>query len=788
MVSRNESDPESADGGESTARLDGEDRDLTAGTTRPPVLGATADVKPGSLPDLACRAELSWSCEASIGRGGLGEVYRARDASLHREVAIKLLHEGASNDDERRRRFEWEAAVTGTLNHPSVVPVYAPCLSRDGRRGFVMRLIEGEDLLTAVRRFHAPESSARSTADAEDAGHSYSLRDLLRHFVAACETVAFAHERGIAHCDLKPQNIRIGKRGETFVVDWGEAIQLDLAARRNLTRTGALPSEKSLTPSGSGRTLLYCPPEDLDTSFGKLIGTPTSDERPHSSTLGDVYSLGVTLYNILTGFDPFRPAALSGAKEAASAEKWIRIAGRIRKGEFPSPRQLDRGVDRDLDGICRKAMALHPLDRYAGPGALAADVRRWLDFEPVEAVPPGVLGRGVRWLRKYPRRALVGATLVLLVTGVSAFAVRGIERQNLLRDHNLSLEREKAWLEAKALAESVSREIEWHWAMLSAEASRSELIRLIASADPNLTDDHGELGEYLQTALDRYPALEDGDPDRRSALNLFHARTGVRLARAPAPESTAEAGSGPTRFHYRSYFHGGDCDECPGSGPDSAATGAEPGARPKVIRGPHVSAALQSTLDQELKVAFSVPVRDSSGQEILAVLAVTKPLQTFTSLREFREGRAASADRSSESLLDATSGARGNRSELSASLIDVRCGFCPGNAELERGSSTFLHHPELRDLLDPNRRDRRLPEIATELAESLRRELHDANAAALDFPGRVVEEYADPFDPGGGERPRLPATGVDAGSLSRREEVRRLVRDRARRALSARSS
>src|SRR5262249_957542 len=147
-----------------------------------------------------------------------GEVFRARDEHLNRDVAIKLIQASRAGSAEGRLRFEREAEVTGRLEHPGIAPVHAAGQCDDGRPYYVMRFIGGEKLGEAIRRYQAADPPIR------DAGErTIAFRDLLNRFVQVCKTIDYAHGRGVLHRDIKPANVMLGPYGETLVVDWGLA-------------------------------------------------------------------------------------------------------------------------------------------------------------------------------------------------------------------------------------------------------------------------------------------------------------------------------------------------------------------------------------------------------------------------------------------------------------------------------------------------------------------------------------------------------------------------------------
>ena len=277
--------------------------------------------------------------------GGLGEVYVAHDEELHREVALKQIKDEHADIQDRRSRFVVEAEITGGLEHPGIVPVYGLGHYDDGRPYYAMRFIQGESLKEAIKRFHQAEEPGR-----DPAARSLELRQLLRRFLDVCNAIQYAHDRGVLHRDLKPGNVMLGPYGETLVVDWGLA---KVVGRPDPT----LPEETLQPASGS---------DVAATVAGVAIGTPAymspEQARGDLDRLGpasDVYSLGATLYHLLTGQAPFQ----STDRTALQAQ--------VIAGEFPPPRQVHAGVPAGMDAICRKAMAREPQDRYAttaGPG------------------------------------------------------------------------------------------------------------------------------------------------------------------------------------------------------------------------------------------------------------------------------------------------------------------------------------------------------------------------------------------------------------------------------------
>jgi serine/threonine protein kinase/Flp pilus assembly protein TadD len=335
-------------------------------------------------------------------RGGLGEVFVARDEELHREVALKEIQGRHADHPESRTRFVLEAEITGGLEHPGIVPVYGLGHYADGRPFYAMRFIRGDSLQQAIEAFHKADVPGRAPGE-----RALSLRQLLGRFVDVCNAIAYAHSRGVLHRDLKPGNIMLGQYGETLVVDWG------LAKAGGGTDPVTVSAEGVLRPTSASGS----PP----TQMGSAIGTP-SFMSPEQATgrldlLGsasDVYSLGATLYCMLTGKVPFE------AKDAAA------LLQRVQKSDFLHPRQVKRNVPAALEAVCLKAMALRPQDRYDSPRTLADDVEHWLADEPVSAWREPLMMRTGRWVRRH--RVLATSTavavLVALVLGTGGLVWR----------------------------------------------------------------------------------------------------------------------------------------------------------------------------------------------------------------------------------------------------------------------------------------------------------------------------------------------------------------------------
>ncbi len=323
-----------------------------------------------------------YELEREIHRGAQGVVYRAVQKSTSRRVALKLLHDHAFGGLLERARFEREMRVLATVQHPNIVAIHDGG-SHDGRVFLVMDYIAGQPL------------------DVYMASQPRSIRETLDVFIAICDAVNAAHVRGIIHRDLKPANVRVDATGRPFVLDFGLAKltgeALDSAAAAASPNSMLRVPKPALTMTGQFLgSLPWSAPEQAE-------GSPTRiDLRT------DVYSLGVLLYQMLTGKFPY---PVAGAMKQVF-ESILHVAP-------TPPRSLRREIDDELETIVLKCLKKEQERRYQIGGELAADLRRYLAGEPIEAKRDSAWYVLKKTLRRYRRRAAVAAAFVLVVFGAA---------------------------------------------------------------------------------------------------------------------------------------------------------------------------------------------------------------------------------------------------------------------------------------------------------------------------------------------------------------------------------
>jgi serine/threonine protein kinase/tetratricopeptide (TPR) repeat protein len=301
-----------------------------------------------------------------VGRGGQGVVFRARQKSLNRIVALKVIGLGQWATKAHLKRFRLEAEAAASLDHPCIVPIYEVG-ERDGQCYFSMKFVEGGQLDEVVK--HTP----------------ISIRQAVELIAKVARTVHYAHEHGILHRDIKPGNILLDRKGEPHLTDFGLArlVETESTVTRTLEVLG--------TPS-------YMAPEQAAGNNPAAAGLTSAT---------DVYGLGAVLYQLLTGHPPFA---------GGTTYETIKL---LLEAEPRPPRLWNPKVDRDLSTICLKCVEKNPQRRYSSALALAEDLERWLKHEPIRARPIGIFGRAKKWLQRNPTAAAVIGLSLALIAAVS---------------------------------------------------------------------------------------------------------------------------------------------------------------------------------------------------------------------------------------------------------------------------------------------------------------------------------------------------------------------------------
>jgi WD40 repeat protein len=338
--------------------------------TVPPRDQATVEV--GSfapaLPDESAPGRVryfgDYEIERELARGGMGVVFRARQVSLNRPVALKMILAGQLADDTDVKRFYTEAEAAANLDHSGIVPIYEVG-QHEGQHYFSMGFVEGQSLSHRLADGLFPPREAA---------------ELIRR---VSEAIEFAHQHGVIHRDLKPANILLDKNGNPRVTDFGLAKKIE--SDSGLTGSGQIMG----TPS-------YMPPEQAGGKRGEV--GPTAD----------VYSLGATLYALVTGRPPFQAATAMDTVIQVLSDEPI------------PPRRLNPSIPPDLETICTKCLEKDPARRYASARALAEELGRFLAGEPIVARPVTARERVLKWARRRPTIAgLIAAVALVSLIGVT---------------------------------------------------------------------------------------------------------------------------------------------------------------------------------------------------------------------------------------------------------------------------------------------------------------------------------------------------------------------------------
>jgi serine/threonine-protein kinase len=451
------------------------------GTTRPDSgdVPITRKKVPASAPVLPERYE----DRGVLARGGYGEVRRVLDRAVERMVAMKLLALEHLDSRNVRARFDHEARVTATLEHPGIIPVHDRGVLADGRPWFTMKEVRGQTFDAVIAAVHT--ASSAGGWGATEGG--WTMRRLVESFARIAETVGYAHSRGIVHRDLKPKNLMVGAFGEVLVMDWG------------IAQTGRLTDTSPQVDVDMPPT-----PSEIETSIGEVFGTlaymspeQARGEVREIGAASDVFSLGLVLFELLCGARAFA---------GPSAVVWARVAD----GRVPTLEPLDDGppIPEELVAVFQRATARLSEERYPTSNELAAAVRQWLDGDARRnraremAAQALALAPEIEELRAEERRTREQATSLAAD----------------LRTFDPVEKKRSAW-RAEDEADRLVREIELK------EAEEVEILRAALQYDETLPEAHERLADLYRSRLaDAEARNAPGDAARWELLLRRHDR------------------------------------------------------------------------------------------------------------------------------------------------------------------------------------------------------------------------------------------------------------------------
>ena len=434
------------------------------------VVAVNGGVPAPDLPGRLLRYFGDYELLDEIARGGMGVVYRARQVSLNRVVALKMILSGEFASDRDIRRFHLEAESAANLKHPGIVPIFE-IGEHDGRHYFSMAFVEGPSLADKMKAGPLPSRSAAS---------------LMRQ---VAEAVEYAHGEGVIHRDLKPSNILLDRRGRPNITDFGLA---KLVGGKDELTTAGQPMG---TPS-------YMPPEQVAIREGGL------------GPAADVYALGATLYALIAGRPPFQaPSPMDTMRQVLDREP-------------VPPRELNPTAARDLETICLKCLQKEPGKRYASAAEVADELTRYLEGRPIVARPIGKAERAWRWCRRNPAVALSGAIAAALVLLVAvASPIVALRQSRLRKDEALA---RHAADEARLKAESERRVAES--ARQAAESAR----RAAESAKTEAVASRGALARERDRATELLYASTASLAYREFLANNVHRARGLLAGCSPS--------------------------------------------------------------------------------------------------------------------------------------------------------------------------------------------------------------------------------------------------------------
>ena len=471
-----------------------------------------------------------YAIETEVGKGGMGAVMRIHDRHLHRRLAMKvLLERSAPRDEEEKRlahqllgRFLEEAQVTSQLDHPGVVPVHELGLDQNGKVYFTMRLVKGR---TASDVF----------ALAREEQEGWTTTRALEVVLKVCDTMAYAHDKGVLHRDLKPSNVMVGRFGEVYVMDWGLAKVLGQADRHDLRIRKDESTGVSRIDSARRRDEESDAGSSVVSMDGQQLGTPSymPPEQARSEPLdqrADVYAIGAMMYELLTGRAPY---TAPGARPSP-----YRILNEVIDGPPKRIEDLAKGVPAELVAIVERAMHRERDGRYANVLELAADVRAFLAQRVVKAYRTGAIVEMKLWVRR--NRALassLAAAVLILVAGIAGTSTFWLEANA----------RAKSEGEAKTAAETNARVANERATQIAGLLSEAQ-----AEADKNrIFADVAKLAEAKRLEAELYPAFPDKVPAMEAWLREYGNPLAARLPELEAALVAVRARAKPVTEEQR---------------------------------------------------------------------------------------------------------------------------------------------------------------------------------------------------------------------------------------------
>ena len=599
-------------------------------------------------------------------RGGLGIVYRAHDHDLHRDVAVKFLHKKIARRETDRVRFQQEAEITGRLDHPGVVPVYASGEAEE-QPFYVMRFIRGDTYDDAIKHFHA------NKADWSTAEQRVAMRKLLVQLVSVCQTIGYAHTRGIVHRDIKPKNIMLGKHGETLVVDWGLAIPFERGGEFRVAGEKTLVPQTNDESGNSGRegegTPIFMSPEQ---AAGRDVIRPPSD----------IYSLGVVLYQALTG------------QCAYDGDSPISIRKAVMEGDFEAPRKADASIPKPLESVCLKAMSLSPTDRYQTATSMADDLESYLADAPVSAHDYSPLEKLMRFTRRHLMMFATLLTTALLITLGSIFATTRMyslhdqSRRSLVAAEQSQID--SLNMTCRMTARSIQYNLEARLIALEELADSNEVQELMTSPD-----DAGNQ-ERLQALVEQKRAVVQ---ERLPSVSWF-----LLDAKGSLLCRDADAVRQPQNKIWqwtRPYFHGGDL---------ALPSSQDPADIPPPADKPVLSPVFFGKYKDRELCSLSVPI-NGPGDDVLGLVVMTIQMGQFDPL-----------------IAEESNGGAGSASnQRFAALVETR-------GELK---GALLHHPGLKDRTSDEIRGMQVCDSVFQSVTKI-----DCNATEP----QAISNYIDPID------------------------------------------